>query len=461
MLEFDVVIVGAGVAGLWTACRLAARGVSVLVLEQRAMGGGQTIASQGIIHGGIKYALTGQASRASAAIAQMPEQWSACLQGRGDIDLRATRTLSPCQYLWTTPGVISRIAGLGASKAIRTPVERVDPDDRPPLLRDAPRGVAGLGAVDVYKVAEPVLDAHSTITALVAQAASRGVVFASVGPDAPSVVDGAAGAGLILSINHADGAPPTPSASHDRPRVHAGAVVLAAGEHNEPIARRLNIIGPDERIMQLRPLHMVLARNVPGGESDSGTSGLFGHCLGGGATTTPRITITSFSATAQSLPRPTTGWYIGGEIAESGVNRSEHEQKQAARNELAACLKWLDLSRLELATHRVNRAEGLTSDGARPDEPVVRSFAAAPRVIVGWPTKLAFAPEFASRVEAALEQSGALKPPAGRARAGPPTQAELQAMGFHAPPVARPVWESHDARSPATCGPERREVQWS
>ena len=46
------------------------------LLETGTIGGGQTIGAQGIIHGGIKYALTGQASRASEAISRMPEIWN-------------------------------------------------------------------------------------------------------------------------------------------------------------------------------------------------------------------------------------------------------------------------------------------------------------------------------------------------------------------------------------------------
>jgi len=44
----DIVIFGGGVAGLWLLNRLRREGYDVLLLESRTLGGGQTIASQGI-----------------------------------------------------------------------------------------------------------------------------------------------------------------------------------------------------------------------------------------------------------------------------------------------------------------------------------------------------------------------------------------------------------------------------
>ena len=67
-LHIDILIFGGGIAGLWTLARLRKEGYSCLLLESNSLGAGQTIASQGIIHGGIKYALTGQASAASKAL---------------------------------------------------------------------------------------------------------------------------------------------------------------------------------------------------------------------------------------------------------------------------------------------------------------------------------------------------------------------------------------------------------
>jgi glycerol-3-phosphate dehydrogenase len=59
-LHIDIAIIGGGVAGLWALNQLRNRGFSAVLFEQEALGGYQTMASQGMIHGGIKYALGGR-----------------------------------------------------------------------------------------------------------------------------------------------------------------------------------------------------------------------------------------------------------------------------------------------------------------------------------------------------------------------------------------------------------------
>ena len=71
----DIVILGGGIAGLWLLNRLYSEGYQPLLIETKALGSGQTLASQGIIHGGLKYALSGSLTGAANVIADMPRRW--------------------------------------------------------------------------------------------------------------------------------------------------------------------------------------------------------------------------------------------------------------------------------------------------------------------------------------------------------------------------------------------------
>lgn len=65
-----------------------------MVCDGDAVGGRQTLASQGIVHGGGKYTLDGRDSPLSRALADMPRRWRACLSGHGEVDLRGVQLLS-------------------------------------------------------------------------------------------------------------------------------------------------------------------------------------------------------------------------------------------------------------------------------------------------------------------------------------------------------------------------------
>ncbi len=97
-------------------------------------------------------------------------------------------------------------------------------------------------------------------------------------------------------------------------------------------------------------------------------------------------------------------WYVGGDLAEGdGVTREPAAQIAAAQKELGQLLPWIDLSTAHWATLRVDRAEPLQSGLTRPDNAFL---AEQDRLLVGWPTKLALAPDFADRVVNALQRDG-------------------------------------------------------
>lgn len=412
----DVLVIGGGIAGLWTLHALRRAGFNAMLIEHRALGAGQTIWSQGIIHGGIKYALTGAATEAARAVARMPEVWRACLEGKGEADLASVKPLSRSQVLWTTPGVVSRVAGAVASRAIRTSVRQLARDARPAAFAGA------AGGVDVYEVDEPVLPVAPVLAAL--RDAHVGSVW---GVSAVTCIEQRAGR---TDETRACVQVEAVCRSGTMVRLEARAVVLAAGAGNEALAQLAGF--PDAgTIMQRRPLHMVMARGGGGGGGEGGVveplPELFGHCLS--ASSTPRLTITTVDRIGAERV-----WLIGGAIAEAGAQRDGPAQVRAAAVELRSCLPWVDFSRIRLATGRIDRAEGRTPGGARPDEPVI---VRRGRVFAAWPTKLALAPVLAARLVEAIgtelgEQRGGHPADHAKPFAGPPALA--------APDVARPPW---------------------
>ena len=85
--DYDVIVLGGGIAGLWIGNRLRQAGYNLIVIEKEKLGAGQTLAAQGMIHGGQKYVLQGIVTPHATAAARMPQRWQACFMGEGDVDL--------------------------------------------------------------------------------------------------------------------------------------------------------------------------------------------------------------------------------------------------------------------------------------------------------------------------------------------------------------------------------------
>lgn len=384
VLSTDVLIVGGGVAGLWLAARLRSQGYSTLLVENASLGGGQSVKSQGIIHGGAKYALHGALTGASEAIADMPRRWREALAGDGELDLRPVRLLSDAHYLWSPGSLAGNITSFFASKAVRGRVDQVKGEALPPALQH-PKFKG-----KVYRLAELVLDVPSLIQRL-ADLAGDGLL---AGHAIEPLREGDELVGLVV----------------DGRAIRAQRIVLSAGAGNEALLQALGIQQPG---MQRRPLHMVMVK-APS------LKPLYAHCLGGGPK--PRVTVTTHPAADGQWV-----WYLGGDIAEAdGVARNEAEQIAAAEKELRDLLPWIDLSAAQWATMRVDRAEPSQSGLVRPDNAFL---ADQGRLLVGWPTKLALAPDFADRVIAALERDGVQ-----------PTQ-QPPLPELPRPSLAQPVWE--------------------
>ena len=118
-------------------------------------------------------------------------------------------------------------------------------------------------------------------------------------------------------------------------------------------------------------------------------------------------------------------------MAEEGVDRTEESQTVQAKRELRLVLGNVDFASTEWATYRVDRAEGRTSTGLRPDGPTML---VEGNVITAWPTKLALAPRLATMVAEVVEKR--------RDRSCVSDDAESLLMSWPRPKVALPPWET-------------------
>ena len=159
-ISSDVVIIGAGIAGLWLHNRLNQMGFHAILLENDTIGNAQTLSSQGIIHGGAKYALNGILSKATQAIGDMPARWQACLAGKGDVDLTGVKILAKHQLMWSKDKLSSKLLSFFASKALASRMQTVPKSERPNLFQHADfKGT-------LYQLDEPVLDILSVLKCL-------------------------------------------------------------------------------------------------------------------------------------------------------------------------------------------------------------------------------------------------------------------------------------------------------
>ena len=389
-INTDIVIVGAGVAGLWMLNTLSKQGYDVLLLEADSIGGGQSVRSQGIIHGGIKYALNGVLSQASDAIKEMPARWRACLKGEGDIDLRAVTTLSDAHYLWSQGSLAAKITSFFAKKAMSGRVDNMAKADYPQIFQHPDfKG-------NLYKLNEIVIDVPSLLKVLSAQLQQRIVQL-----DTTNCSWHKDSAGNIMSVR----------CSEQAIQINAQRFIFAAGQGNATILAQLNIDKPQ---MQLRPLHMAMVThttNLP----------VYAHCIG--ASSKPLVTITHHINSDGSYT-----WYYGGDIAETGVQRDRGQQIAAAQQLTAKILPWVKLQNAHWSTLRISRAEPKQSALSRPDSAYYHS---ENNYLVTWPTKLALAPDLSDQVCELFSQQQLVAL----------NKADLNiTSNLKTPPLAKPVW---------------------
>jgi glycine/D-amino acid oxidase-like deaminating enzyme len=410
-IELDIAIMGGGVAGLWLANRLQQQDYTFAVFERDALGGCQTMASQGMIHGGMKYTLAGALTGASETVADMPRHWRNCLCGDGDVDLRNTRLLSDHFFLWSGDSIAAKLSTFLASKAVQGRAEPVDEIHYPPLLRHADFGGS------LYKLEDIVLDVHSLVTNLARNVERH--CFSTAEADLQwHKIDGH----LSMALSTASGSL----------LIKAKRFIFCAGQGNGELLSQLGLAQP---AMQLRPLQQVMVRHLY-------PYSFFGHCLG--TQTTPRLTISSHRINPTEQV-----WYLGGALAERGAHMDAEELIASARAELAELMPWVGFRGARWATLPISRAEPLQPNFMRPDNAFVAPAPGMDNLLVAWPTKLTLAPNLANQTLKLLAQAG-VTPQA--------TQQSSDQLHAHLPfpPIAQTPW---DLAFPPELSPEEAMAQ--
>ena len=388
LVEKDIVILGGGIAGLWLLHRLRDLGFAAVLLEKSSLGNGQTIASQGMIHGGLKYALGGALTGASEAIADMPSHWQRCLQGLGDVDLRGVRLLSDTYYMWPRNSVRSRLTAFLGSKMVSSKTSEVSADAVPDFFKGHLQG-------PLYRLHDIVLDIPSLLNTLGERC--RPYIYRS----ASQVEHDASGNISTLRLDNGC-------------QLKAKLFLCTAGAGN---AEWLHTLKPAAVAMQKRPLQMVAVKhNI--------AQPLYVHCLADQFSSTPELTITTHPCKDGSFV-----WYLGGELAEAGATLDGATQIQRTRTKLHELFPWCDFSGARFHSFYIDRAEARQSDGKRPDRDSVLH---SGNVLYCWPTKLTLAPALANTV---IEKISALGIKAGACNDAP-------LAGLPYPGVAVPVWET-------------------
>ena len=386
----DVAIFGGGISGLWLLDRLGRCGFSALLLESDQLGAGQSVASQGIIHGGTKYTFGLVLDTAVKELREMPATWRDSLQGASGPDLSHAKTLSPRTYMWVPKQVGAGVLRAFSRIAMRSRVRGLPRAEWPDGLDS--HSAAG----SVYALDEIVVDVPSVLEALKAAHRERIRRIPNREPLSFASGDGCLRIGDIT--------------------VGAQRFVLAAGSGNEELAVHAGI---DDVQHQRRPLHQVVVAGMK--------QPLYAHCVG--KSTKPLATITAHPSSQGDYV-----WNVGGLIAEDGVGESEAGLIQRAQRELPRLFPAADFGAARWATFRIDRAEGAVAGGRRPGGPVVHSHG---KFIIAWPTKLALAPALSERVVDLLHRQQVR-----------PGASQIEALSaLPEPDVALPPWERVEAWS--------------
>jgi glycerol-3-phosphate dehydrogenase len=390
----DIALFGGGIAGLWLLKRLRQAGYHAMLFESKSLGGGQTLASQGIIHGGLKYALGGSLTGAANTIAGMPARWRQCLAGTDSIDISDVEVLHDNYYMWSESSFRSRLKTFLGSKSLVGKVEQVQIEHFPACFAEATTQGS------LYKLPDFVINTDSLIRSLARDAQDCLFLLDPAQVSFRSEPGGGhQSIGLLVEGSEIV--------------IDAQRVIFCAGEGNAELIEKA---GLKSVRAQTRPLNMVYLRK-------QGLPQLFVHCIGDDFGLTPRLTVTTHDGRDGN-----TVWYLGGELAESGVSRSDSEQIAHAQALVGKYFPWVDVDGAEWNCFAINRAEADINNNYRPDGPFL---AAEQNIITVWPTKLTLSPALADSL---VDQLAGMK-------AGPATDSSGLRQFLPEPPMGVARWD--------------------
>lgn len=359
--KFDIVIVGGGIAGLWTLAAAREKGYKAILLEKKSLGCGQTLSSQGIIHGGSKYALGGKLGQSTHMISDMPKAWKAAHAGQHAVDISQARLLSTSQYLIPATGIDTKLLSFLGSKTMSSHTQKVKGSHLPDAYKNS--GIKQ----SVFQLNEIVFDTQSVIKCF--QKKYRDYLYQYTFSNDCIQKNNSNN----TSIKKAD----YPlELKLDDIRINTKHLVLACGEGFEDLKQ-------EKPSMQTRPLHMVIVKGKD-------LPLIYAHFIG--RSTKPLLTITShFCEDSEDVV-----WYLGGGLAEDGVNKSDADQIDIAKKLLQKLTPEITIDNsVQFFNYHINRAEQKQGNFNRPDDAFVIKHN---NIITGWPTKLALAPRFAEKV---------------------------------------------------------------
>jgi len=344
----DVVIFGAGIAGLWLFHHLKKIGYDVLLFERDAIGCGQTIAAQGIIHSGLKFTLAGKVSSLARSISAMPQLWREALDGQGPVDLSTAHVNAPSQFLMIPSGFIGDLTTVITKKALGGKTHSITKENWPDGI--VQNGFKG----SLVYMDEPVLDVPSVLMALSAPYHDQ-----------------------IYKISDTQASDPITFLKELE--ITPKKVIFTGAASNMSLAKHYNDHHGLET--QMRPLHQGLMKGAP--------FPLYAHFVG--KTDKPIATITTHTAKDGSLI-----WYFGAGVAERAKESDPRQVIEAAKSALKSYLPAFDFSNAQWATWPVDRVEGKSkTENWMPDTPTIHS---VDNRLYCWPTKMTFAPLLTSMI---------------------------------------------------------------